>query len=82
MPRARYITWRRRWQIHRDLVIVAAHRAGLPQSMIADAFDMARSRIGQIIAEAKAKVGEQKTDAPTNRYPYRPLPVHRRARAK
>ena len=41
----------RRWRFRRDLVIYLAHRQnGLSQRMLADVFDLPRSRIGEIIA--------------------------------
>ncbi len=40
----------RRWRFRRDLVIYLAHRRnGLSQRLLADVFDLPRSRIGAII---------------------------------
>lgn len=41
----------RRWRFRRNLVIYVAHRQGLSQRMLADVFDLPRSRIAEIIAE-------------------------------
>lgn len=42
----------KRWRFRRDLVIYLAHRRnGLSQRLLADVFDLPRSRIGTIIHE-------------------------------
>jgi hypothetical protein len=41
----------RRWRFRRNLVIYVAHRQGLSQRLLADVFDLPRSRIGAIIQE-------------------------------
>ena len=41
----------KRWRFRRNLVIFVAHRQGLSQRMLADVFDLPRSRIGEIIRE-------------------------------
>lgn len=53
-------TVRRRWAARRDLVIYVAHRkGGLSQRMLADVFDLARSRVGAIIHELDARTGHE-----------------------
>lgn len=44
----------RRWRFRRNLVIYIAHRQGLSQRLLADVFDLPRSRIGAIIQEFRA----------------------------
>jgi len=39
----------KRWRFRRNLVIYVAHRQGFSQRMLADVFDLPRSRIGEII---------------------------------
>jgi hypothetical protein len=41
----------KRWRFRRNLVIYVAHRQGLSQRLLADVFDLPRSRIGAIIQE-------------------------------
>ena len=41
----------KRWRFRRNLVIYVAHRQGLSQRLLADVFDLPRSRIGTIIQE-------------------------------
>ncbi|WZO98189.1 hypothetical protein EP7_005245 [Isosphaeraceae bacterium EP7] len=41
----------KRWRFRRNLVIYVAHRSGLSQRMLADVFDLPRSRIGAILEE-------------------------------
>lgn len=42
------------WRFRRNLVIAVAHRAGLSQRLLADVFDLPRSRIAAIVAEVRA----------------------------
>lgn len=41
----------KQWRFRRNLVIYVAHRNGLSQRMLADVFDLPRSRISEIIQE-------------------------------
>ncbi len=42
----------KRWRFRRNLVIYLAHRRnGLSQRLLADVFDLPRSRIGEIVRE-------------------------------
>jgi hypothetical protein len=41
----------RRWRFRRNLVIYVAYRQGLSQRLLADVFDLPRSRIAEIISE-------------------------------
>jgi hypothetical protein len=41
----------KRWRFRRNLVIYAAHRSGLSQRLLADVFDLPRSRIAEIIRD-------------------------------
>lgn len=41
----------RRWRFRRNLVIYVAHRQGLSQRLLAEVFDLPRSRIAEILAE-------------------------------
>ncbi len=41
----------KRWRFRRNLVIFVAHRQGLSQRLLAEVFDLPRSRIAEIIAE-------------------------------
>ena len=41
----------KRWKFRRNLVIVVAHRNGLSQRLLADVFDLPRSRVAAIIKE-------------------------------
>jgi hypothetical protein len=43
----------KRWQFRRNLVIYVAHRSGLSQRLLADVFDLPRSRIATILAELR-----------------------------
>lgn len=48
----------RRWRFQRDLVIYLAHRRnGLSQRLLAEVFDLPRSRISTIIQEFPARIG-------------------------
>jgi hypothetical protein len=40
-----------RWRFRRNLVIFVAHREGFSKKMLADVFDLPRSRIAEIIKE-------------------------------
>jgi hypothetical protein len=44
-----------RWRLHRDLVILIANRAGVSQRVLADVFDLPRSRIAVIIKMIKQR---------------------------
>ena len=48
-----------RWRFRRNLVIAVAHREGFSQRMLADVFDLPRSRIAAIIAEVEVLVDRQ-----------------------
>lgn len=52
MPVLRTEGQRRRFR--RNLVIAAAHRQGVSQRVLAEVFDLPRSRIGEIVAEVAA----------------------------
>ncbi|MFO0955838.1 MAG: hypothetical protein U0800_00030 [Isosphaeraceae bacterium] len=41
----------KRWRFRRNLVIYVAYRQGLSQRLLADVFDLPRSRIADIIRE-------------------------------
>lgn len=41
----------KRWRFRRNLVIYVAHRQGLSQRLLADVFDLPRSRIAAILQE-------------------------------
>lgn len=41
----------KRWRFRRNLVIYVAHRQGLSQRLLADVFDLPRSRIADIVRE-------------------------------
>ncbi len=44
----------KRWRFRRNLVIYVAHRCGLSQRLLADVFDLPRSRVSEIIKELRA----------------------------
>lgn len=56
-----------RFRRRRDLVLLACRRAGVPAALLADAFDLARSRVSTLLAEAgaefAAETGREPTDA-------------------
>jgi hypothetical protein len=39
----------KRWRFRRDTVIYLAHRAGISQRVLADVFDLTRSRVSRIV---------------------------------
>jgi hypothetical protein len=39
----------RKWRFRRNVVIYVAHRGGISQRLLADVFDLPRSRIAQIV---------------------------------
>jgi hypothetical protein len=41
------------WKFRRNLVIFVAHREGIPQRILADVFDLPKSRVSTIIKEFK-----------------------------
>lgn len=41
----------KRWKFRRNLVIAIAHRQGVSQRLLADVFDLPRSRIAAILKE-------------------------------
>lgn len=41
----------KRWKFRRNLVIYVAHRQGVSQRLLADVFDLPRSRIAEIIKD-------------------------------
>jgi hypothetical protein len=43
----------KRWKFRRNLVIFVAHRDGISQRLLADVFDLPRSRIAAIIKEVE-----------------------------
>jgi len=43
----------KRWRFRRNLVIYVAHRHGLSQRLLADVFDLPRSRVAAIIQELR-----------------------------
>lgn len=47
----------KRWRFRRNVVIYVAHRNGLSQRLLADVFDLPRSRIAAIIQEYRAYEG-------------------------
>lgn len=47
----RKMTPGQRWKWRRNMVIAAASRQGFSQRLLADVFDLPRSRVGEIIAE-------------------------------
>jgi hypothetical protein len=51
-----------RWRLRRNLVIAVAHGQGVSQRMLADVFDLPRSRIGAIVAEMKEKARSFRDD--------------------
>ena len=48
-----------RWRFRRDLTMFLAHRAGLSQRILADVFDLPRSRVSVILKEWGEKFPEQ-----------------------
>ncbi len=44
----------KRWRFRRNVVIYAAHRQGISQRVLADVFDLPRSRIAAILKEISA----------------------------
>ena len=42
------------WKFRRNIVIFVAHRDGIPQRVLADVFDLPKSRIASIIKEIKS----------------------------
>ena len=46
----------RRWRFRRDLVIFIASRNGVSQRVLADVFDLPRSRIAVIVKEFRNKI--------------------------
>ncbi len=49
-----------RWRFRRDLAMFLAHRAGLSQRILADVFDLPRSRVSVILKEWAEKFPEPK----------------------
>ena len=47
----------KRWRFRRNVVIYVAHRNGLSQRLLADVFDLPRSRIAEIVREFRAYDG-------------------------
>jgi hypothetical protein len=48
----------RRWRFRRDLVIYVSSRNGVSQRLLADVFDLPRSRIAAIIKGFDARCGQ------------------------
>jgi hypothetical protein len=48
----------RRWRFRRDLVIYVSSRSGISQRLLADVFDLPRSRIASIIKGLDARCGQ------------------------
>lgn len=44
----------KRWKFRRNLVIYVAHRSGLSQRLLADVFDLPRSRVAAILQEFRS----------------------------
>ncbi len=49
----------RRWRFHRDLVIYISSRTGVSQRVLADVFDLPRSRIAAIVKDFGGLCGQQ-----------------------
>lgn len=47
----------KRWRFRRNLVIYVAHRQGLSQRLLAEVFDLPRSRIAEILDELRRNEG-------------------------
>ena len=56
--RPRIATVGQRWRFRRNLVIYLAYRHGASQRLLADVFDLPRSRISAIIEELRAMYAE------------------------
>ena len=52
-----------RWRCRRDHVLYVVWRAGVPQRLLADVFDLAPSRVAGIIARVRRQL-EAKSDSP------------------
>ena len=48
----------KRWRFRRNVVIYVAHRNGLSQRLLADVFDLPRSRIAEILREFRGYDGK------------------------
>lgn len=48
----------RRWRARRDAVLYAAHRQGIPREVLADVFDLGKTRTLGIIREMDARAGQ------------------------
>lgn len=59
----------KRWRFRRNLVIYIAHRQGVSQRILADVFDLPRSRIGSIIAEFRQYHAEARLPDPHDEEP-------------
>ena len=51
----------RRWRFRRDLVIVVASRSGISQRVLADVFDLPRSRVAAILKDFGGRCGQSNT---------------------
>jgi hypothetical protein len=51
----------RRWRFRRDLVIYVSSRSGISQRLLADVFDLPRSRIASIIKGLDTRCGQTNT---------------------
>ena len=49
----------KRWRFRRNAVIYVAHRGGLSQRLLADVFDLPRSRIADIIRDFRRFDGDE-----------------------
>ena len=61
------MTVRQRWQFRRNLVIAVAHREGFSQRVLAEVFDLPRSRIQSILREVEQLVDDRSQPKPTRR---------------
>jgi hypothetical protein len=59
-PRRRAGTVGQRWRRRRDLVIALAWRAGASERLLAEVFDLTRSRVQAIVAALAAEAGAGK----------------------
>jgi len=55
------------WRFRRNLVMFVAHRQGLSQRLLADVFDLPRSRVSVILKEFRGLTGAGSTKAMKDR---------------
>ena len=52
------MTTGQRWRKRRNIAIAIAHKWGFSQRILADVFDLPRSRVAEIVAEVTDQAGE------------------------